>query len=106
MFQANTNVSLNNLETQVGQLALVVQNQSRDFFPGDTKKNLKDCMTIILRSGKELKSINEVEMKQTEVETEKTDHNSTIREKNLNRNGLSDETEQMKEHIEVAKDEA
>ena len=60
MFQANTNVSLKNLETQVGQLALVVQNQSRDFFPGDTKKNLKDCMTIILRSGKELKSINEV----------------------------------------------
>ena len=54
MFQANTNTSLKNMETQVGQLALSMQNQSTDFFPSDTKKNLKDCMTITLRSGKEL----------------------------------------------------
>ena len=65
VFQANTNASLKNLETQVGQLALAVQNQSRDSFHSDTKKNPKDCMAVILRSRKELKSINEAEMKQT-----------------------------------------
>ena len=54
-FQANTNTSLKNLETQVGQLALTMQNQCSDFFPSDTKKNPKDCMAITLRSGRELK---------------------------------------------------
>ena len=42
MFQANTNASLKNLETQLGQLALDMQNQSRDSFPSDTKKNPND----------------------------------------------------------------
>ena len=54
LFQANTNASLKNLETQVGQLALNMQNQYRNFFPSDTKKNPKDCMAITLRSCKEL----------------------------------------------------
>ena len=81
MFQANTNASLKNLETQVGQLALAVQNQSRDSFPSDTKKNSKDYMAVTLRSGKELKRRNEDEMKQIEVEKGKTDQNSTISEK-------------------------
>ena len=54
MFQANTNASLKNLETWVGQLAPSMQNQSKDSFPGDTKKNPKDCMKITLRSGREL----------------------------------------------------
>ena len=52
VFQENTNASLNNLETQVRQLALNFQNQSRDSFLSNTKKNPKDCMTITLRSGK------------------------------------------------------
>ena len=39
VFQANTNASLKNLETQVGQLAMAMQNQYRDSFPSDTKKN-------------------------------------------------------------------
>ena len=56
VFQANANASLKNLETQVGWLALTVQNQSRDSFPSDTKKNPKDCMVVTLRSGKEWKS--------------------------------------------------
>ena len=38
VFQANTNASLKNLETQVGKLALVKQNQSKDAFPRDTRK--------------------------------------------------------------------
>ena len=42
VFQVNTNTSLKNLETQVGQLALSMQNQSRDSFPSDTKKNPKE----------------------------------------------------------------
>ena len=45
MFQANTNASLKNLETQVGQLALSMQNRSKDSFPSDTSKNPKDYMT-------------------------------------------------------------
>ena len=44
MFQANTNASLKNLETQVGQLALAMQSQSKDAFLSDTKKNPKDYM--------------------------------------------------------------
>ena len=54
VFQANTNASLKNLETQVGQLALSMQNRSKDSFPSDTSKNQKDCMVVTLRSGKEL----------------------------------------------------
>ena len=65
MFQANTNASLKNLETQVGQLALAMQNQSKDAFPSDTKKNPKDCMVVTLRSSKELKE-RENEKKTTE----------------------------------------
>ena len=58
MIQANTNVSLKNLETQVGQLTLAMQNQSKDAFPSDTKKNPKDCMVVTLRSDRELESNN------------------------------------------------
>ena len=54
VFHANTNASLKNLETQVKQLALTMQNQSKDSFPSDTRKNPRDCMAITLRSGKEL----------------------------------------------------
>ena len=50
VFQANTNSSLNNLETQVEQLALAMQNQSKDAFPSDIRKNPKDCMVVTLRS--------------------------------------------------------
>ena len=38
VFKANTNASLKNLETQVGQLGLAMQNQSKDAFPSDTKQ--------------------------------------------------------------------
>ena len=54
IFQNTTNASLKNLETQVGQLALTLQNQRKDAFPSDTKKNPKDCMAVQLRSRKEL----------------------------------------------------
>ena len=35
MFQANTNASLKNMETQVGQLDFSLQKQSNDTFPCD-----------------------------------------------------------------------
>ena len=54
VFQVNTDASLKNLETRVGQLAVNMQNQSRDSFSSDTKKNPKDCMELTLRSGREL----------------------------------------------------
>ena len=54
VFQTNTNASLKNLETQVRQLAQTLQNQSKEAFPSDTKRNPKDYMAITLRSGKEL----------------------------------------------------
>ena len=55
VFHVNTNVSVKNLETQVGQLALAMHNQLKDAFPSDTKKNPKDCMSMTLRCGRELK---------------------------------------------------
>ena len=63
VFHANTNASLKNMETKVGQLALSMQNQSTDSFPSETKKNPKDCMAITLRSGIELKQREEEERK-------------------------------------------
>ena len=54
IFQTTTNASLKNLETQIGKLALTLQNQIKDAFPSDTKKNPKDCMVVQLKSGKEL----------------------------------------------------
>ena len=68
VFQANTNSSLKNLETQVGKLALNLKNQSRDSFPSDTKKNPKDCMAITPRSGKEVKVRKEVEKNKNDPE--------------------------------------
>ena len=53
-FQKTTNASLKNLETQIGQLALNLQNQMKDAFLSDTKKNPKDYMVVQLRSGKDL----------------------------------------------------
>ena len=77
MFRANTNASLKKLETQVGKLAVNMLNQSRDFFPSDTKKNPKDCMALTLRSGKELQERKEAEKKQIDDETQSEDQNST-----------------------------
>ena len=54
VFQVNINASLKNLKSQVGQLALNMQNQSRDSFPSDTKKNPNNYMEITLKSGREL----------------------------------------------------
>ena len=63
------------METQVGQLALNMPNQSKGTFPSDTQKNPKDCMAIQLRSGKDLSSNKRTERKEeTEAEKEETEN--------------------------------
>ena len=54
VFQKNTNASLRNLETQVGQLALSLQNQSRNAFPNSIEINQKDFIPTSLRGDNEL----------------------------------------------------
>ena len=54
MFQANSNASLKNFETQVGLLALTMKNQFKDSIPSDTRKDPRDCMALTLRSVREL----------------------------------------------------
>ena len=46
VFQTNTNASLRNLETQVGKLALSLQNQSRNAFPSHIEINPKDLTLL------------------------------------------------------------
>ena len=71
MFQSNTNASLKNLETQVGQLALTLQNQNKNEFPSDTQKNPKDYMVVQLRSGKEMSNSKVEEKEKTDQKEEK-----------------------------------
>ena len=71
MFQSNTNAYLKNLETQVGQLALTLQNQNKNVFPSDTQKNPKDCMAIQLRSGREMSNNRAGEKEKTDKKEEK-----------------------------------
>ena len=54
VFQTNTNASLRNLETQVGQLALSLQNQSMNAFPSSIEINLKDFTSTSLSGNNEL----------------------------------------------------
>ena len=49
VFQTNTNATMRNLETQVGQLTLSLQCQSRNAFPSSTEINPKDLTPTTLR---------------------------------------------------------
>ena len=49
VFQTNTNATMRNLETQVGQLALSLQSKSRNAFPSSTKINPKDLTPTTFR---------------------------------------------------------
>ena len=92
MFQANTNASLKNLEIQVGQLALNMQNQFRDSFPSDTKKNPKDRMEITLRSDKELQRRKEDE----KIMTKKEKQEETEEETKLDSSEMTEERRKLK----------
>ena len=73
VFQNNTSALLKNLETQVGKLALNMPNQNKGTFPSDTQKNPKDCMSVQLRSGKEVGNNRKKEKKEeTEAKQEET----------------------------------
>ena len=54
VFRTNINATLKNLETQVGQLALSLQSQSRNTFPSSTEINPKDLTPIAMRGSDEL----------------------------------------------------
>ena len=71
IFQSNTNASLKNLETQVGQLALTLPNQNKNAFPSDTQKNPKDCMAVQLRSGRGMSNSGAEEKEKTNQKEEK-----------------------------------
>ena len=89
IFQANTNASLKNLETQVGQLASTLQNQTEDTFLCDTQKNPRYCMAIQLRSGKEVNN-NRVEKKER---SEQEEVKETGEEDRKNNSGWAAKTE-------------
>ena len=60
MFQTNTNGIMRNLETQVGQLALSLQSQSRNAFPSSTESNPKDLTLTTLTGNDELQGSKKV----------------------------------------------
>ena len=95
MFQAKSNASLKNLEIQIGQLAQAVQKEPKDSFPSDTRKNPKDCMAVIMRSGREIderrvKKKNTKEEKQAGIGEELEQHSlETIEKKKQHKCSLS-----------------
>ena len=60
VFLTNTNATMRNLETQVGQLALSLQSQSRNTFPSSIKINPKDLTPTTLRGNDELQGSKKV----------------------------------------------
>ena len=67
-------------------MAQVVQKEPKDSFPSNTRKNPRDCMAVILRSGRELderrvEKRDTEEEKQAEIGDEFEMHNSETTEK-------------------------
>ena len=60
VFQTNTNATMRNLETQVGQLVLSLKSQSRNAFPSSTEINPKDLTPTTLRGNEELQGSKKV----------------------------------------------
>ena len=54
VFQTNINATLRNLETQVRQVALTLQSQTRNTFPSNTEVNPKDLTPSAMRGSDEL----------------------------------------------------
>ena len=72
-----------------------MQNQSKDAFPSDTKKNPKDCMVVTLRSGRELESIKQDKHKKTE----KTEKEETGEYTRLGNSELVEKTEKKRRRL-------
>ena len=49
VFQTNTNATMRNLETQIGQLGISLQSQARNAFPSSTEINPKDLTPATMR---------------------------------------------------------
>ena len=86
VFQTNINASLKNLEIHIGQLAQAVQKEPKDSFLSDTRKNPKDYMAVIMRSGRELDEMrgekkDTEEEKQVEIGEELEQHSLGTTEK-------------------------
>ena len=94
MFQSNINASFKNLETQVGQLALTLQNQNNNAFPSDTLKNPKDCMAVQLRSGREMSSSRAEEKEKTNKKEEKATGGE-------NGKGMAERTTETKKQVQT-----
>ena len=74
----------------MGQLALSMQNQSKDSFPSDTKKNTKDCMEINL-SGRGLRKRKE----ENNEKTKKEEKEETGKESEQNNSELNEESREF-----------
>ena len=72
-----------------------MQNQSKDAFQSETKKNPKDYMVLTLRSGREIESKKEAEKKKTKKEEKK----ETGKETKLSISKLTKEAE--KEEVQT-----
>ena len=77
-----------------------MQNQSNDAFPSDTRKNPKDCMTVTLRSGRELE-----ERRNEKKETEEEKHAEVGEELNQHSSEVAEEdrTTKMQQEQQVEK---
>ena len=54
VFQTNINATLRNLETQVGQVTLTFQSQTRNTFPSNSEVNPKDLTLTVMRGSNEM----------------------------------------------------
>ena len=97
-FQTNTSASLKNLETQVGQLALTLQKETKNAFPSDTQKNPKDCMAVQLRSGREMIN-NKAEKKEKIDQKEKKEIGRDDRRSNSEQTAKTEKQVQTKQPV-------
>ena len=87
----------------MGQLTLSMQNQSKDVFPSDTKKNPKDCMAMTIRNSRELESRKENEKNKTEKEKNAETREETKQGSSKLVEDTEKEEEQTKQQIEKEK---
>ena len=83
-----------------------MQNQLKDSFTSDTKKNPKDCMEITLRSGRELLKRKEDEKMMTEKENQaKTEEETKLDSSKMieERRKLKVQQEQPVEKVDLKK---
>ena len=66
----NLGASLKNVETQMGKLAQYLKENPPKSFSSDIEKNPKQCMVVILRSGKELDEPKKIEDLEVEEKME------------------------------------